>query len=104
MRKGQFEAGTSSVARAMQAEHVWAEKKDIILRAVGSDDKSLIVDFQGWILYEWENTCAHTHKREKVMESDTSWISNTETNSASARHTEVPCYTLKPCSTESVSG
>lgn len=42
--------------------------KDIVLCAVGPDDKSLIVHLHRWILYEWENKAdrqTHTHTRER---------------------------------------
>lgn len=52
----------------------WAEK-DIILGAVGSDDKSLVIYFQGWVLYEEEhvraNTAAGSDKYHDSHKSDT---------------------------------
>ncbi len=62
-------------------------RKDIIPCAVSSDNKSLIVDFQGGILYEWEHRHRHTCTHKVIRErSDTSWVSNTETNGTSATY------------------
>lgn len=94
----------SSVVRARRAERAWAEEKDIILSAVGSDDKSLIIDFQGWVLYEWENTRAHTHPPTRTHTKWRKWWSQTPAGSATQRqivlqpgiwHTEVPRHSLK---------
>ena len=79
--------------------HIREQKKDIILCAVSSDDESLIVYFQGWILYEWEHMCTytytHTHRRKRG--------SRTPAGSATLSqmalephiwHTEVLCHTV----------
>lgn len=58
------------------------KKKDIILSAVSSDDKTLIVHFQRRILDKQEHV-----EEEKETEENSSWVSDVKTNGAYLTHT-----------------